>query len=75
LLARAPSLKGALSEIEEARESIRKSKMLKGPDPAASSVPVLELAGHYHVTAEALEERRRLIGTLKIHRYWGHCGL
>ncbi len=69
-----PSLNSALSEIEKARESIRKSEMLKGRHPEAS-VCVLELVDHYHATAEALEECRRLIGTLKIHRYWGHCGL
>jgi hypothetical protein len=37
--------------------------------------PVLDLVGHYQSIGEALEECRRLIGTLKIHRYWGHCGL
>jgi hypothetical protein len=30
---------------------------------------------NYPATGEALEECRRLIGTLKINRYWGHCGL
>ena len=70
-----PSLSGALSEMEKALKSIRKSEMLKSPDLAASSVGAFELADHYHATAEALEECRRLIGTLKIHRYWGHCGL
>jgi uncharacterized membrane protein YccC len=69
-----PSLNGALSEIEKARESIRKSETLKGWLPEAS-VRVLEIVDHHHATAEALEECRRLMGTLKIHRYWGHCGL
>ena len=36
---------------------------------------VLELMDHYLATGEALEECRRLIRGLKIHHYWGHCGL
>ena len=70
-----PSLNGALSEIEDPTESIPESESLKGPETPASSMRVFELADHYHATAEALEECRRLIGALKIHRYWGHCGL
>jgi hypothetical protein len=70
-----PSLNGALSEMEEAAHGIRKSEISKGRCLEAPSVHVLELADHYHATARALEECRRLIGTLKIHRYWGHCGL
>jgi len=70
-----PSLNGALGEMEEASESTRKSQMLKGQYLEASSLPMLELLDHYHATAEALEKCSRLIATLKIHRYWGHCGL
>ncbi|HYY29480.1 MAG TPA: FUSC family protein [Chthoniobacterales bacterium] len=51
------------------------SKMLQGQYLEESSVSVLKLVNHYHATAEALEECRRLMGTLQIHRYWGHCGL
>ena len=69
-----PSLDGALSKMEEAGDSIRKSEMLKGWNLEAS-VRVLQLVDHYHATAEAIEECRRLMGTLKIHRYWGYCGL
>jgi hypothetical protein len=69
-----PSLNGALSEIEEPIESIPESAIVNGPETAAS-MRVFELADHYHATAEAFGECRRLIGTLKIHRYWGHCGL
>jgi hypothetical protein len=57
----------------EALQTIHTKEVLKGP--SESSVRVLELADHYHATGEALEECGRLIGTLKIHRYWGHCGL
>ena len=70
-----PNLNGALGEMEEASESTRKSQMLKGQYLEASSLPMLELLDHYHATAEALEKCSRLIATLKIHRYWGHCGL
>jgi hypothetical protein len=70
-----PSFNRALSEMEEAAHLIRESEILKGRCLEAPSVHVLELTDHYHATAQALEECRRLIGTLKIHRYWGHCGL
>jgi hypothetical protein len=70
-----PGLDGALSEMEEAAERIRKSEMLKRHCLEASFVRVLELVDYYHAIAEGLEECRRLVGTLKIHRYWGHCGL
>jgi uncharacterized membrane protein YccC len=70
-----PTLNGAFSEMEEAAQHIRKSDMLKRYCLEASFVRVLELVDHYHATAEALEACNRLIGTLKIHRYWGHCGL
>jgi len=70
-----PGLNDALSEMEEAAQRIRKSEMLKRHCLEASFVHVLELVDYYHATAEGLEECLRLIGTLKIHRYWGHCGL
>jgi hypothetical protein len=70
-----PSLNGAFSETEEAAEHVRTSEMLKRYCLEASFVRVLEVVDHYRATAEALEECNRLIGALKIHRYWGHCGL
>jgi hypothetical protein len=70
-----PGLNGALSEMEEAAQRIRKSEMLKRHCLEASFVRVLELVDYYQAIAEGLEECRRLVGTLKIHRYWGHCGL
>jgi uncharacterized membrane protein YccC len=63
-----------LSEMDGASESICQSGILDDRHPEAA-VPVVELVDHYRATGEALEECRRLIGTLKIHRYWGHCGL
>ena len=68
-----PSLRPALGEIYGALESIHQCDILKGQQLEAP-VRVLELADHYHATGEALEECRCLIGTLKIQRYWGHCG-
>jgi hypothetical protein len=70
-----PSINGALSEMEEAPERIRKAEMLKGQYQETPCVRLLELVDHYRATAESLEECRRLIGSPKIHRYWGHCGL
>ena len=70
-----PSLNGALSELEEAPRRIHRSERLTSHYIEGPSVHVLELFDHYHSTAEGLEECRRLIGTLKIHQYWGHCGL
>jgi hypothetical protein len=69
-----PGLWSALGEMDEALESIRQSEILNG-QPLEAPVHMLELVDHYHATGEALEECRRLIGTLKIHRYWGHCPL
>jgi len=69
-----PSLRCALGEMDGALESIRQSDILDGSNLEAPE-RVLELLDHYHATGEALEECRRLMGTLKIHRYWGHCGL
>jgi len=69
------SLNGAFSETEQAAQHVRKSEMLKRYCLEASFVRVLEVVDHYRATAEALEECNLLIGALKIHRYWGHCGL
>jgi hypothetical protein len=69
-----PSLLRASSEIDGALESIRQSEFLNGPQ-AETLECLLELVDRYHAIGEALEECRRLVGALKIHRYWGHCGL
>ena len=61
--------------MEETTLRIRNRILLKGHCLEASSVRVFELVDHYHAIAEALEECSRLVGALKIHRYWGHCGL
>ena len=69
-----PSADPPLGEMEGALESIYQSEIAQGQQ-LDTSVRVLERMDHYLTTGEALEECRRLMGTLKIHRYWGHCGL
>jgi hypothetical protein len=69
-----PSLSRALGEMDGAFESIQQREIFKGQHLDASA-RVLELMDHYLATGEALEECRRLMGTMKIHRYRGHCGL
>jgi hypothetical protein len=69
-----PSLLRASSEMDGALEGIRQSEILNGTHSEALE-HVLELVDRYHAIGEALEECRRLVGALKIHRYWGHCGL
>ena len=69
-----PSLRRALGEMDGALENIHQREILKGQQLEAP-VHVLELVDHYHAAGEALEDCRRLIGILKIHLYWGHCGL
>ena len=69
-----PSLHRALGEMEGALDTIHQREIFNGQQLEAP-VRVLELMDHYQATGEVLEECRRLIGTLKIHRYWGHCGL
>ena len=43
--------------------------------PFDAPLPVLDLAEHYHATADALEKCGRLLCTLKIQHYWGDYGL
>jgi hypothetical protein len=69
-----PTLRLTLSEMDRALESVHQSEIWNEPQPE-TPVRVLELAERYYATGEALEECGRLIGALKIHRYWGHCGL
>jgi uncharacterized membrane protein YccC len=68
------SLRCASGEMDGALESIRQSEILNGSHPKAPE-RVFEVVDYYRATGEALEECRRLMSELKIHRYWGHCGL
>jgi hypothetical protein len=69
-----PSLRCASDELDGALESIRQSEILNGSHPEAPE-RVFEVVEYYRATGEALEKCRRLMSELKIHRYWGHCGL
>ena len=69
-----PTLRLTLGEMDRALESVHQSEIWNEPQPE-TPVRVLELADRYYAIGEALEECGRLISALKIHRYWGHCGL
>jgi hypothetical protein len=69
-----PTVRGALSEMDDAIQQIRDRKMLAdlALEPA---LRVFELVERYHATCEALEECGRLVRTLEIQRYWGDYAL
>ena len=69
-----PSLRDALTEMDQAVEKIRQSGILAGQSLEAA-VRMLDLVDHYHATGEALEECGRLVRTLEIQRYWGDFAL
>jgi hypothetical protein len=69
-----PTFRGALTAMDDAIQQIRDRNILAGL-PFDALLRVLDLVEHYHATADALEECSRLLGTLKIQRYWGDYGL
>jgi hypothetical protein len=69
-----PTVRGALTAMDEAIQQMRDRNMLVGL-PFDAPLRVLDLVEHYHATADALEECGQLLCTLKIQRYWGDCGL
>jgi uncharacterized membrane protein YccC len=69
-----PTLRGALTAMDDAIQQLRDRNMLAGL-PFDAPLRVLDLVEHYHATADALEECGRLLCTLKIQRYWGDYGL
>ena len=69
-----PTLRGALTAMDDAIQQMRDRNMLAGL-PFDAPLRVLDLVEHYHATADALEKCGRLLGTLKIQRYWGDYGL
>ena len=76
-LARADALSDLqqqLSELDQAVEQIRQSRILSGQKLDAP-VRVLELVNRYHATAEVLERCGQLVRTLEIQRYWGDYAL
>jgi hypothetical protein len=69
-----PTVRGALSEMDDAIQQIRDRKMLADL-PLEVPLRVLDLVERYHATGEALEECGRLVRTIEIQRYWGDYAL
>jgi hypothetical protein len=69
-----PTVRGALTTLDDAVQQMRDRNMFAGL-PFDATLRVLELVEHYHAIADALDECRRLLCTLKIERYWGDYGL
>ena len=69
-----PTVRGALSEMDDAIQKIRDRNMLADL-PLEAPLRVLELVERYHASGEALEECGRLVRTLEIQRYWGDYAL
>jgi uncharacterized membrane protein YccC len=69
-----PTVRGALSEMDNAVQQIRDRNLLAGL-PFEAPLRVLDLVERYHATADALDECSRSVGTLQIQRYWGDYGL
>jgi hypothetical protein len=65
-----PTVRGALTAMDEAIQQMRDRNMLAGL-PFDAPLRVLDLVEHYHATADALEECGQLLCTLKIQRSWG----
>jgi uncharacterized membrane protein YccC len=69
-----PTVRGALSEMDDALQQIRDRNMLAGLTFEAP-LRVLDLVERYHATADALDECGRLLCTLQLQRYRGDYGL
>ena len=69
-----PTVRGSLSEMDDAIQQIRDRNMLADL-PLEAPLRVLELVERYHASGEALEECGRLVRTLEIQRYWGDYAL
>jgi hypothetical protein len=69
-----PTVRGALTEMDDALQQIRDRNMLAGL-PFEAPLRVLDLVERYHATADALDECGRLLCTLQMQRYRGDYGL
>src|SRR6266481_5187617 len=69
-----PTVRGALSEMDDAIQQIRDRNLLAGLSFEAP-LRMLDLVERYHATADALDECGRLLRTLQVQRYWGDYGL
>jgi hypothetical protein len=69
-----PTVRGALTGMDDAIEEIRDRNLLAGL-PFEAPLRVLDLVERYHAIADALDECGRLVCRLQIQRYWGDYGL
>jgi uncharacterized membrane protein YccC len=69
-----PTVRGALSEMDDALQQIRDRNLLAGLTFEAP-LRVLDLVERYHSTADALDECGQLLCTLQLQRYRGDYGL
>jgi hypothetical protein len=69
-----PTVRGAMTAIDDAIQQIRDRNMLAGL-PLEAPLRLLDLVDRYHATADALDECGRLMRTLEIRRYWGDYAL
>jgi Fusaric acid resistance protein family len=69
-----PAIQGAVTAMDYVVQQIRDRNLL-GELPPEASLRFLDVVDRYHATADALEECGRLIGSLRIERYWGDYGL
>lgn len=65
-----PTVQGALMELDDSVQQIRDRDLL-GHLPPEASLRFLGIVDRYHAAAEALEECGRLVGGLRVERYWG----
>jgi p-hydroxybenzoic acid efflux pump subunit AaeB len=69
-----PTIRGALTGMDQAVQQIRDRNLLEDLSPEAS-LQFLDVVDRYHATADSLEECGRLIRSLRIERYCGDYGL
>jgi hypothetical protein len=69
-----PTVRGALTAMDDAIQQIRDRNMLAGL-PFEAPLRVLDLVERYHATADVLDECGRLLCTLQMQRYRGDYGL
>jgi uncharacterized membrane protein YccC len=69
-----PTLHGAVHAMDEIVDDIRHSGILS-VHKVTEPLRMLDLVGRYHIIADDLEACSRLIGELKIERYWGDYAL
>ena len=64
------TVSGTLAGMNDLVETLRERRIFAGQSVEAP-LQMLDLLDHYHATAGALDECRRLLRHLQIQRYWG----